>query len=89
MNDQLKYDLANMSDLAYKIPNVGTKFSVRIPSGYTLVGERTSIPLGSNAASFYNNSTNTLVISSAGTNVYNPIDQIQNIGVSFAHVGRG
>lgn len=67
MDNKLLKDLAEMSDLAYEVPNVGSNFYKIIPQGYTLIGERTSIPLGSNAASFYNHSTNTLVIGSAGT----------------------
>ena len=80
MDNKLLLDLADISNATYDSPNIAPK---KIPPGYTLVGVRTSIPLGSNAASFYNKSTNTLVIGSAGTNQWNPMDYIQNIGVVF------
>lgn len=83
MDNKLKYDLATLSDISYFAPNIRSSVLGEIPSNYTLVGERTSIPLGFNGASFYNSLTNTLAIGIAGTNAANPIDLLQDVSVVF------
>ncbi|WP_111640259.1 hypothetical protein [Marinomonas shanghaiensis] len=89
MDNKLKHDLATLSDISYFAPNIRSSVLGEIPSNYTLVGERTSIPLGFNGASFYNSSTNTLAIGIAGTNQWNPMDLIQDGYVSsYGYTGQ-
>ncbi len=82
MNDKSLTDLAKISAASYYAPNIEDLPSGTIPSGYVLVGERTSIPVGFNGASFYNAYSNTLVIGIGGTNFANPLDILQNYGVA-------
>lgn len=82
MDNKSLSDLGTISKLSYESPSIGSEFSKDIPSGYALVGERTSIPVGFNGASFYNASTNTLAIGIGGTNFRNPLDILQDYGVA-------
>lgn len=77
MSDFATHTLTQLMGISYDNGNEGTEFL--IPLGFAFVDSQSSLGNGYNGASFYHSETNTLVVSSAGTNILNPVDLYQDL----------